>query len=461
MRLFVSYAHVDGAILQEWLITPLRSSGHEVWLDEQLRAGQNWREQLHQAIAQSDALIYAVSPESIASEICQWEVQEARHLGKPIIPVLIQAGTPLPAWLAKLQYVDFSQGATRQAIARLLGSLNQVPNSPSESHGAIPPKRDNLMIKLLSHPAFQGFIGIVGILIALIALNAGNNAELSTPTATAHLATPATPLARLVRDAELRSGPSADFERLDILPAESEYDILGISTDRTWYQVLLLDGRTGWILASERVARLEGNRSILRVLTSIPSATASQTPPPTETSSHTPTVTSTLTPTSTPSPSVTPSPTLTQTAHPTEIPSHTPSVTPSSTPTETFTPSPTPSATITPPPTLTFTPSHTPTITPSKAVTSTPIATATVAQVYPCTGTIITTGEANSISVVRSQPSGSSTLLAPIRVGTQVQITERRGTVISNSWYRILTSSGSLLGWIPVSYVSPSANCPR
>jgi hypothetical protein len=164
----------------------------------------------------------------------------------------------------------------------------------------------------------------------------------------------------------------------------------------------------------------------------------------------TPTPTVTLTPTHTPFPTNT---ATTDGAGP--VPTNVLTITHTPTPTATLTPSPTPTATVG------TTPASSAANTPTPiAATSTPIVTATVAQAYPCTGTIITTGEANSISVVRSQPSGSSTLLAPIRVGTQVQITERRGTIISNSWYRILTSSGSLLGWIPVSYVSPSASCP-
>jgi uncharacterized protein YraI len=472
MRLFISYAHVDKPIVQDWIVSKLLAGGHDVWFDARLIAGQKWKQQLGDEIKRSDALVYCITPESIASEWCQWELAKAVDLSKPVIPVLLQARTQLPDQLKKVQYVDFSEGPTGDAVARLMGglqnlSLSQIPPPPADPQGkpaqAIEQERQTspLMMKLLRDPAVQAIIGIISIAIAVVALLAsGGGGSNPQPTPSVAPPTPATPIVVALRDLDIRSGPGADFPRLNILPVDGALDILGISEDRFWYQVLLSDGRRGWVLAAESGARLNGNRGVVQVVipTSTPTATTTDTPTVTHTPTDTPTATETDIPTNTPTATATDTPTdiptatYTQTDMPTMT--YTPSWTPTDTPTLTLTPSDTP------PPTLTFTPSHTPTITLTRAATSTPIVTATVAQAYPCTGTIITTGEANSISVVRSQPSGSSTLLAPIRVGTQVQITERRGTVISNSWYRILTSSGSLLGWIPVSYVSPSASCP-
>jgi len=114
------------------------------------------------------------------------------------------------------------------------------------------------MIKLLSHPAFQGFIGLVGLVLALLALSSGGGGASPTPSpSSANPPTPATPLAQVLRDLEVRSGPGVDFERLDVLPAESEYDILGISADRTWYQILLLMGAPAgfWLLSGPRALK--------------------------------------------------------------------------------------------------------------------------------------------------------------------------------------------------------------
>ena len=125
MRLFISYAHVD-----KWQVTMLvqilRDGGHDPWFDTHLVAGQDWKEQLAEAIQSCEAFVYALTPESVASEWCQWEFAKAAELGKSIIPVLLQRNTELPTAIASHQYVDFTAGATPEAVARLMGGLTHV-----------------------------------------------------------------------------------------------------------------------------------------------------------------------------------------------------------------------------------------------------------------------------------------------------------------------------------------------
>lgn len=130
MRLFVSYAHVDKFNVDNWLVRNLHDASYDVWTDDRLLAGQDWQNQLADAISKCDALVYAMTPESIASTVCQWEVDTARNLGKPVVPVLMQARTPIPPYLAKTQYVDFSAGPTPGAVAKLLGGLSQLNSTP-------------------------------------------------------------------------------------------------------------------------------------------------------------------------------------------------------------------------------------------------------------------------------------------------------------------------------------------
>jgi sulfatase-modifying factor enzyme 1/TIR domain-containing protein len=73
-----------------------------------------------------EAFLYALSPESVESEWCQWEFDQAVRMGKAIIPVLLQGKTKLPEVLARYQYADFSEGATPQGVARLMGGLSGV-----------------------------------------------------------------------------------------------------------------------------------------------------------------------------------------------------------------------------------------------------------------------------------------------------------------------------------------------
>lgn len=333
MRLFISYAHVDKPIVDEWIVRKLRAAHHEVWIDESLSAGKKWKPQLKEAIEASDALVYAMTPESIASKVCRLEVETAIQKKKPIVPVLMQARTHIPAWLGEIQYVDFSSGPTGDAVAKLIGGLQrlssqvQAARPNSQAQGSDPtiekiPQQvsDRTMLKFLRDPATAllatVILGVVGILISLALSNASSGSNPS-PTSPILTATPATPIVQALRDLEIRSGPGANFSRLNILPAGSELDILGITDDRLWYQVLLSNGTTGWVLAAESGAKMNGNRAVLLVIT----PTFTPTPMPTNTQE----------PSVTPFPTLTPSPTLTNT----DVPQ--PTSTASATTTETLT----------------------------------------------------------------------------------------------------------------------------
>jgi hypothetical protein len=132
-RIFISYAHVDYPLVVQ-LVDLLRAGNHDPWFDHRLVVGRDWKEQLREAIVQCDGFLYALTPESVTSEWCQWEMGEAVKLGKPIIPVLLQAKTQVPDALKRYQYADFSDGQTPIAVARLMSGLTNmaVTISPQE-----------------------------------------------------------------------------------------------------------------------------------------------------------------------------------------------------------------------------------------------------------------------------------------------------------------------------------------
>lgn len=67
MKLFISYAHKDIKTVKR-LVKLLENAGHEVWWDIQLKAGQTWRGQLEDEIANCDVLVYVMTPNSAWSE---------------------------------------------------------------------------------------------------------------------------------------------------------------------------------------------------------------------------------------------------------------------------------------------------------------------------------------------------------------------------------------------------------
>lgn len=140
MRLFISYSRVDKPTIESEIVPILKAMGHIPWFDYELIAGRDFKEQLLEEITNCDALVYALSPESVASEWCLWEYKKASELNKPIIPILLRVRTKLPVGLEDVQYVDFSSGSNgkdRQfAVAKLSRSLSfheQYPRISSSS----------------------------------------------------------------------------------------------------------------------------------------------------------------------------------------------------------------------------------------------------------------------------------------------------------------------------------------
>lgn len=125
MKLFISYARVDTAIIQD-LAAKLRLGGHEPWFDHALHAGDDWQAELLAQIKACDVLVYALTDASVQSEWCVWEYAQAVELGKRVLPVLLQKGMVIPEFIDHLHYADFSAGVTADAVAYLLGSLTKL-----------------------------------------------------------------------------------------------------------------------------------------------------------------------------------------------------------------------------------------------------------------------------------------------------------------------------------------------
>jgi len=275
-RLFISYAHDDKRIVTDWIVSILRAGGYDVWFDERLIAGKKWKQQLSDEIQHSDAFVYCMTPESIESEWCQWELAKAVEFGKPVIPVLMQARTQLSDQLKRLQYVDFSNGPTGDAVARLMGGLQQlspaqIPSAPANPQG-VPPRateqgekvNPNRIMRILRDPAFQAIVAVIGVVIAIVAIYASGN--VGTPIQPTQQSIPSTPRITAQRNMDVREEPSANSSRIAVLSSGDYLDLLGISDDGRWYQVLLPDGRAGWVVASSSAGIVSGNLVALPVI---------------------------------------------------------------------------------------------------------------------------------------------------------------------------------------------------
>jgi len=50
--------------------------------------GEDWQARLRSLILECDTMVFVLSPDSIVSDVCAWEIEEALTLSKRIIPIL-------------------------------------------------------------------------------------------------------------------------------------------------------------------------------------------------------------------------------------------------------------------------------------------------------------------------------------------------------------------------------------
>lgn len=86
---FVSYSRGDKRFVDETLLPALVAHGTEVWIDlEDMPPAADWRAQVLAGVAAANAVVFVISPDSLASAVCGEELARAVELNKRLIPVV-------------------------------------------------------------------------------------------------------------------------------------------------------------------------------------------------------------------------------------------------------------------------------------------------------------------------------------------------------------------------------------
>lgn len=99
--IFLSYSRADRP-LAEMLVKLAAERGIEVWYDEMLEGGTDWRQSIVEALSSAKALIILFSEHSNASTQLIKELAIADNLRKRVVPVLIAECEPAGAYLYEL-----------------------------------------------------------------------------------------------------------------------------------------------------------------------------------------------------------------------------------------------------------------------------------------------------------------------------------------------------------------------
>jgi TIR domain len=126
LKVFISYSRRDASEFADELVAGLELAGFAPFLDRHdISAGEDWEARLGGLIAQSDTVVFVVTPESVRSERCVWEVERTLGLSKRLLPVIHQpvADSDIPQQLSRLQFVRFDTG---RGITRPLAELSEA-----------------------------------------------------------------------------------------------------------------------------------------------------------------------------------------------------------------------------------------------------------------------------------------------------------------------------------------------
>jgi formylglycine-generating enzyme required for sulfatase activity len=116
LSVFISYSRKDLAAAER-LLDQLTGEGFDAYIDRQdILPGEPWRDRIAKLIEAADSVAFLISPDSIASPVCDWEVNEAERLGKRLLPVVVRETAPdlVPGRLARLNFI-FMRDATEDA----------------------------------------------------------------------------------------------------------------------------------------------------------------------------------------------------------------------------------------------------------------------------------------------------------------------------------------------------------
>lgn len=126
IRIFISYSRADAAFADE-IFVGLQTLGYMPHIDHaSIAVADDWQARLRALISEAETIVFVISPDSLMSDTCAWELRTAVELSKRLVPVLWR--TPgehrVPSVLSALNYVRFDEGRSfAKGLAALDGAL--------------------------------------------------------------------------------------------------------------------------------------------------------------------------------------------------------------------------------------------------------------------------------------------------------------------------------------------------
>ncbi|NEZ66934.1 TIR domain-containing protein [Leptolyngbyaceae cyanobacterium CCMR0082] len=130
-QVFLAYAQANANVMDN-IRRSLRRQGFTVWSNQtDIATGEAFKRAVDRGIEEADSMVYLLSPDSLRSKYCQYELKYALTLHKRIIPILVRplGSAESPPELASLQYIDLTDNLNQDDYQLdengLIKTLNQ------------------------------------------------------------------------------------------------------------------------------------------------------------------------------------------------------------------------------------------------------------------------------------------------------------------------------------------------
>lgn len=114
LKIFISYSRKDSAFAEE-LLAGLELTEFDAFLDKHdIAAGEDWERRLTRLIESADTVVFVISPDSVGSPRCAWEVDKTIATGKRLLPIVWRPveEPQVPVPLKRLNYIYFDKPHT-------------------------------------------------------------------------------------------------------------------------------------------------------------------------------------------------------------------------------------------------------------------------------------------------------------------------------------------------------------
>jgi tetratricopeptide (TPR) repeat protein len=126
---FISYSRRDSEFAR-CLLEALKGENRDTWVDWQsIQAAEDFWQAIVTGIEAANSFIFVISPDSIASQYCNQEVDHAVLHKKRLIPVVCRSVSPetVHSALRSLDWIFFRDGEFDSAFARLVKAIDTDP----------------------------------------------------------------------------------------------------------------------------------------------------------------------------------------------------------------------------------------------------------------------------------------------------------------------------------------------